>query len=183
MCFRMKPWMPMITIIGKIKTSMSTIMTDFFRQSFQNYFHYCITIIGYYTRRWSETGPEYLEAIYYWLKASINQDRGKRERERERDLSTSKWYIWERLENVILFGFNSIYCNKMDWNVCVLILNIFLKRQIDDNQEKYVKRLADTVAIKSVSAWPETRPDITTMIEWTKVVSSYFVGSFWFMNN
>lgn len=125
MCFRMKPWMPMITIIGKIKTSMSTIMTDFFRQSFQNYFHYCITIIGNYTRRWSETGPEYLEAIYYWLKASINQDRGKRERERERDLSTSKWYIWERLENVILFGFNSIYCNKMDWNVCVLILNIF----------------------------------------------------------
>lgn len=137
-------------------------------------------IIGYYTRRWSETGPEYLEAIYYWLKASINQDRGKRERERERDLSTSKWYIWERLENVILFGFN---CNKMDWNVCVLILNIFLKRQIDDNQEKYVKRLADTVAIKSVSAWPETRPDITTMIEWTKVVSSYFICSVWFMNN
>lgn len=44
-----------------------------------------------------------------------------------------------------------------------------LFKQIDDNQEKYVKRLADTVAIKSVSAWPETRPDITTMIEWTKV--------------
>lgn len=116
MCFRMKPWMPMITLIGKIKTSMSTIMTDFFRQSFQNYFHYCITIIGYYTRRWSETGPEYLEAIYYWLKASINQDRGKRERERERDLSTSKWYIWERLENVILFGFN---CNNKNELKCL----------------------------------------------------------------
>lgn len=86
----------MITLIGKIKTSMSTIMTDFFRQSFQNYFHYCITIIGYYTRRCSETGPEYLEAIYYWLKASINQDRGKREREREREIYLPVNDIYER---------------------------------------------------------------------------------------
>ncbi|XP_061178072.1 cytosolic non-specific dipeptidase-like [Saccostrea echinata] len=43
-----------------------------------------------------------------------------------------------------------------------------LFKQIDDNQNKYVKRLADTVAIRSVSAWPENRPDITTMVEWVK---------------
>ncbi|XP_045176982.2 cytosolic non-specific dipeptidase-like isoform X2 [Mercenaria mercenaria] len=39
---------------------------------------------------------------------------------------------------------------------------------IDKNQEKYIKRLSDVVAIKSVSAWPETRQEITTMVEWTK---------------
>lgn len=27
--------------------------------------------------------------------------------------------------------------------------------------------MKDAVAIKSVSAWPDTRPDITTMINWT----------------
>lgn len=45
-------------------------------------------------------------------------------------------------------------------------------RHIDQNQEKYIKRLADTVAIKSVSAWPESRSDILTMQEWVKTVSS-----------
>ncbi|KAL4225624.1 Metallopeptidase M20 [Mactra antiquata] len=44
--------------------------------------------------------------------------------------------------------------------------NLF--KQIDSNEEKYIKRLADTVAIKSVSAWPETRPEIRKMVEWTK---------------
>lgn len=43
-----------------------------------------------------------------------------------------------------------------------------LFKHIDANADKYVQRLADAVAIKSVSAWPETRPDITTMINWTK---------------
>ncbi|XP_071957141.1 cytosolic non-specific dipeptidase-like [Antedon mediterranea] len=35
---------------------------------------------------------------------------------------------------------------------------------VDEHQEEYVKRLADAVAIKSVSAWPECRGDITTMV-------------------
>lgn len=43
-----------------------------------------------------------------------------------------------------------------------------LFKHIDQNQEKYIKRLADTVAIKSVSAWPESRSDILTMQEWVK---------------
>ncbi|KAH3876943.1 hypothetical protein DPMN_000796 [Dreissena polymorpha] len=43
-----------------------------------------------------------------------------------------------------------------------------LFKHIDGNVEKYIKRLAETVAIKSVSAWPETRPEIKRMMEWTK---------------
>ncbi|CAG2211020.1 CNDP2 [Mytilus edulis] len=43
-----------------------------------------------------------------------------------------------------------------------------LFEQIDAKQEKYIKRLADTVAIKSVSAWPETRPEIVKMVKWTQ---------------
>ncbi|KAK7098494.1 cytosolic non-specific dipeptidase-like [Littorina saxatilis] len=39
---------------------------------------------------------------------------------------------------------------------------------IDKNQEKYVKLLEEAVAIKSVSAWPETRPEIRRMVNWTK---------------
>jgi len=36
---------------------------------------------------------------------------------------------------------------------------------IDDHQEEYVKHLADAVAIKSVSAWEETRDDIFKMVQ------------------
>jgi len=38
-------------------------------------------------------------------------------------------------------------------------------KYIDEHQEIYVSRLSEAVAIKSVSAWPETRPDITTMVK------------------
>lgn len=43
-----------------------------------------------------------------------------------------------------------------------------LFQYIDQNQEKYVERLSEAVAIKSVSAWPETRQEIRRMINWTK---------------
>lgn len=43
-----------------------------------------------------------------------------------------------------------------------------LFKHIDANEPKYIKRLADVVAIKSVSAWPDNRPDVVRMIEWTK---------------
>ncbi|OWF54759.1 cytosolic non-specific dipeptidase-like isoform X2 [Mizuhopecten yessoensis] len=39
---------------------------------------------------------------------------------------------------------------------------------IDSKKEAYIQRLKDAVAIKSVSAWPETRGDITTMVKWTQ---------------
>ncbi len=38
-------------------------------------------------------------------------------------------------------------------------------RFVDDNEEKYIKRLADAVAIKSVSTWPETRSEVRKMVE------------------
>jgi nonspecific dipeptidase len=39
-------------------------------------------------------------------------------------------------------------------------------KQIDTNQERYVNKLREAVAIKSVSAWPETRGEIKRMVEW-----------------
>ena len=37
---------------------------------------------------------------------------------------------------------------------------------IDSNKEKYIDNLAAAVAIKSVSAWAETRPEISKMVKW-----------------
>ncbi|PVD33413.1 hypothetical protein C0Q70_04669 [Pomacea canaliculata] len=42
-----------------------------------------------------------------------------------------------------------------------------LYQHVDNNKDRYVKRLADAVAIQSVSAWPEKRPEIRRMVEWT----------------
>lgn len=41
-------------------------------------------------------------------------------------------------------------------------------RHIDANKVKYIKNLSDAVAIKSVSAWADTRPEIFKMMEWAK---------------
>ncbi|XP_018016446.1 cytosolic non-specific dipeptidase isoform X2 [Hyalella azteca] len=46
------------------------------------------------------------------------------------------------------------------------LANIFA--HIDSNQEKYVETLREAVAIKSVSAWPEARPEIKKMVDWTQ---------------
>ena len=40
--------------------------------------------------------------------------------------------------------------------------NIF--NYIDKHQDEYVKRLADVVAIKSVSAWADHRPEVKRMV-------------------
>ena len=40
-----------------------------------------------------------------------------------------------------------------------------LERYIDDHQDEYVKRLADVVAIKSVSGWPDHRQEVIKMVE------------------
>lgn len=37
---------------------------------------------------------------------------------------------------------------------------------VDANKEKYIKTLAEAVAIKSVSAWPDARPEIHKMMDW-----------------
>ena len=36
---------------------------------------------------------------------------------------------------------------------------------IDNNKEKFIENLSKAVAIKSVSAWPDTRPEITKMMK------------------
>ena len=36
---------------------------------------------------------------------------------------------------------------------------------IDKNKEKFIDNLSKAVAIKSVSAWPHTRPEITMMMK------------------
>jgi nonspecific dipeptidase len=37
---------------------------------------------------------------------------------------------------------------------------------IDKNVDKWIDNLAEAVAIKSVSAWTETRPEIEKMVRW-----------------
>ena len=37
---------------------------------------------------------------------------------------------------------------------------------IDKNKERFIENLSKAVAIKSVSAWPHTRPEITKMMKW-----------------
>jgi len=37
---------------------------------------------------------------------------------------------------------------------------------IDEHKQKFIKNLSDAVAIKSVSSWPETRPEIFKMMKW-----------------
>ncbi len=37
---------------------------------------------------------------------------------------------------------------------------------VDANKEKFIDNLEAAVKIKSVSAWPHTRPEITKMVKW-----------------
>ena len=48
--------------------------------------------------------------------------------------------------------------------------NTYFHRYVDQKQDSYVKLLEEAVAIKSVSAWPETRPEIRRMVLWVKQV-------------
>lgn len=40
-------------------------------------------------------------------------------------------------------------------------------RHVDANKSRYIDVLREAVAIKSVSAWPDSRPDIFKMVDWT----------------
>ncbi|XP_055538804.1 cytosolic non-specific dipeptidase [Wyeomyia smithii] len=48
--------------------------------------------------------------------------------------------------------------------VPVVLKTLF--NHIEANKAKYIQALAETVAIKSVSAWPESRPEISRMVNW-----------------
>lgn len=43
-----------------------------------------------------------------------------------------------------------------------------LFQYIDEHQKDYVQRLSEAVSIPSVSAWPEHRPEVVRMVQWTK---------------
>lgn len=48
-----------------------------------------------------------------------------------------------------------------------LVYSVSSARHVDANKDRYIQALREAVAIKSVSAWPAYRPDITKMINWT----------------
>jgi nonspecific dipeptidase len=43
-----------------------------------------------------------------------------------------------------------------------------LFQYIDDHEKDYIERLSHAVSIPSVSAWPEHRPEVVRMVQWTK---------------
>lgn len=45
--------------------------------------------------------------------------------------------------------------------------NWFDVRHVDANKVRYIDALREIVAIKSVSAWPDNRPDIGAVVNWT----------------
>ena len=47
-----------------------------------------------------------------------------------------------------------------------LITYLVICSHIDGNKAQYIKTLADSVAIKSVSAWPESRPECVRVMKW-----------------
>lgn len=38
---------------------------------------------------------------------------------------------------------------------------------IDEHKNEFIETLSEAVAIKSVSAWPDCRPEILRMVKWT----------------
>ena len=50
-----------------------------------------------------------------------------------------------------------------------IIVHSFLS-QIDANKKRYIDRLGESIAIKSVSATAEHRDEVVRMVSWTKQV-------------
>lgn len=50
------------------------------------------------------------------------------------------------------------------------ICDILRFRYVDEHANDFIGRLKEAVAIKSVSAWPDARPEVVKMVEWTKKV-------------
>jgi len=53
---------------------------------------------------------------------------------------------------------------RMSENIPETLQKLFAK--IEENRDSYIKNLSEAVAIKSVSAWPETRDEIVRMVHW-----------------
>jgi len=48
----------------------------------------------------------------------------------------------------------------------------FLCSYIDTKQEEFIQHLAEAVAIRSVSGWPEVRGEVTHMVQYVAKVCS-----------
>lgn len=46
------------------------------------------------------------------------------------------------------------------------IVKFLFPRHVDSNKVKYIEALKEAVAIKSVSAWPDARPECQKMMDW-----------------
>ena len=53
----------------------------------------------------------------------------------------------------------------------IINFELILFRHVDENKKKYIDRLSETVAIKSVSAWPECRQEVIKMCHWVADVN------------
>ena len=49
----------------------------------------------------------------------------------------------------------------------VTLAFLILLRYIEDHEVEYIARLKEAVALESVSAWADSRPNIVKMMEWT----------------
>lgn len=47
---------------------------------------------------------------------------------------------------------------------------VFFSRYIDQHKQDFINNLKEAVAIKSVSAWPDTRNEIIKMMKWVAKV-------------
>lgn len=52
-------------------------------------------------------------------------------------------------------------------NIFICTKNVRRCRHIDAHKTQYIDALREAVAIKSVSAWPDHRPEISKMVKWT----------------
>ena len=48
--------------------------------------------------------------------------------------------------------------------ICKEMKEVF--KYVDDNKDKWIDNLAEAIAIKSVSAWADTRPEVDRMVNW-----------------
>ena len=48
--------------------------------------------------------------------------------------------------------------------ICKEMKEVF--KYVDDNKDKWIDNLAEAIAIKSVSAWADTRPEVDRMVHW-----------------
>lgn len=55
---------------------------------------------------------------------------------------------------------------KLKIDFCSFLFRNHFFRHVDANKARYIETLKEAVAIKSVSAWPNSRPDVVKMMNW-----------------